>query len=160
MRLRTILVLATFVLAAGAHEKTFAADWKWTVVLRNDDIIAGQALQKLNTRRHWAWRFDNGTFEIAVLRSSIPIPSPKCRMDYLILAMPVYYPENPAQAPIAERRAVYDALLNINKAGRGSLTVHFDALWYAEQGPSGAELTTCNIYFTLPLSKDAAKISP
>jgi hypothetical protein len=81
-------------------------------------------------------------------------------MDYLILVMPVYYPENPAQAPIAERRAVYDALLNIKKAGRGSLTVHFNPLWYAQQGPSGPELTTCNIYFTLPLSKDAAKILP
>jgi len=81
-------------------------------------------------------------------------------MDYLILTMPHFYIENPAQAPIAERRAVYDALLNIKEANRGSLTVHFDALWYARQGPSGPELTTCNIYFTLPLSKEAAKISP
>jgi hypothetical protein len=149
-------MLAAFLVCDTA----LAANLKWTVVLRPGDFIAGQALQELHTRHRWAWRFDNGRFELAVRKSSIPIPSPKCRMDYLVLAMPLYYPENPAQAPLAERQAVYDALLRVAKTGQGGLAVHFDALWYVEQGSSGPQLTTCNIYFTLPLSKDAATILP
>jgi hypothetical protein len=128
MRLKPYCWLLPFY-SLGAHSNTVAADWKWTVVLRPNDMIVGEPLQKLNTRRHWAWKFDNGTFEIAVRRSSIPIPSPNCRMDYLILTMPLFYPENPAQSPLEERRAVYYALLDIQKAGRGSLTVRFNVLW-------------------------------
>lgn len=81
-------------------------------------------------------------------------------MEYLILRMPVYYPENPAQATVQERRAVYDALVRIKEAGKGGLKIRFDALNDSRQGPSGPELTTCNIYFVLPLDKDAAKILP
>ncbi len=72
----------------------------------------------------------------------------------------MYYPENPAQAPETERRAVYDALVSIRNAGQGAVKIRFDALWYWRQGPSGPELTTCNIYFALPLDKDAARILP
>ena len=81
-------------------------------------------------------------------------------MDYLILTMPIYYPESPKQASIENRREVYDALLSIQKAGKGSLKVHFDPLYFAEKGPSGVELTTCSIYFTLPLESDSARIVP
>jgi hypothetical protein len=128
-------------------------------MLRSDDFVVGQDLQKLGTVHRWAWRF-NGVFEIAVRKSAIPIPAPKCRSDYLILRMPVYYPENPAQASMSERRAVYDALVSIKKTGKGGLKIRYDALWYWLQVPSGPELTSCNIYFTLPLEKDAAKLLP
>ena len=66
--------------------------------------------------------------------------------------------ENPAQAPLAERRVVYDALMSIKKTGKGSLKIHFNALYYWHQEPAGPLLTTCNIFFVLPLEKDAAKI--
>ena len=137
-----------------------AAEPNWTAVLRADDIVAGEALQTLKTRRRWAWQFENGKFEVAVRKSAIPLPSSDCRMEYLVLAMPVYYPENPAQAPMAERRAVYDALLRMQKEAKGSLRVVFDALWYTRNGPAGPRLTTCNIYFKLPLPGDAAKVLP
>ena len=146
------LLIAT--LASSLHAQP------WTAVLHPGDFVAGEELQKLKTRHRWQWQFGDGQFEIAVKRSAIPVPSPKCRMDYLILTMPVYYPENPKQAPIEDRRAVYDALLKIQKAGRGSLKIRFDPLWYATKGPVGPELTTCNVYFTLPLEKDAAQILP
>ena len=81
-------------------------------------------------------------------------------MEYLILTMPLYYPESPKQAPLSERLAVYDALAKMKRTGKGSMTVRFDALWYARQAGKSWELTTCNIYFTLPLEKDAAKILP
>ncbi len=72
----------------------------------------------------------------------------------------MYYPENPAQATTADRQAVYDALVKIQRTGAGALKIRFDALWYSRQGPSGPDLTTCNIYFTLPLAKDAAGVLP
>ena len=58
-------------------------------------------LPKLNTRHHWKWKFEDG-FEVAVRKSAIPIPAPKCRMDYLILTIPSLYPESPQASP-AER---------------------------------------------------------
>jgi hypothetical protein len=129
-------------------------------VLRSADIVAGQELQKLNSARKWMWKFTDGQFEVAVRKSAVPVAAPQCKAEYLILKMPMYYPENPAQAPMAERQAVYDALLAIQKAGKGGLKVRFDALWYSRKGPSGPELTTCNIYFSLPLEKGAATILP
>lgn len=137
----------------------YANDGAWTTVLHSADFIIGRDLQNLGTRHHWAWKFTGG-FEVAVRKSAIPVPAPKCRMDYLILTMPVYYPENSAQASMADRQAVYDALSRIKRDGKGSLRVSFDAQWYWRQGPAGPELTTCNIYFTLPLENDAAKIVP
>jgi hypothetical protein len=147
------------ILALIACRIASAAESKWIAVLHSDDFVIGPDLLKLSARHHWAWKFDGG-FEVAVRKSAIRIPAPKCRMDYLILTMPVYYPENPAQASMAERQAVYDALVSVKKAGTGAIKVRFDALWYWQQGPSGPELTACNIYFTLPLEKDAAKIVP
>ncbi len=150
-------VAALVLLACG---ECAAAEGSWNVVLRANDVILGQDMQRLNPRRNWAWRFDAGVFEVAVRKSAVPIPAPQCRMDYLILRMPAYYPENPKQASMEERRAVYDALANMKKTGRGGLKVRFEALEYWRRGPSGPELTTCNIYFSLPLDRDSAKILP
>jgi hypothetical protein len=72
-------------------------------------------------------------------------------MPYLILTMPLYYPENPKQAPLPQRRAVYDALLTMQQTRKGSLQVQTEASYYVRQRASGAELTTCNLYFVLPL---------
>jgi hypothetical protein len=51
---------------------------------------------------------------------------------------------------VTERRAVYDALLKLKETGQGSLIVHFEG--EVHKGPSGPELTGCNIYFVLPLA--------
>lgn len=148
-----------FVLAVTASGVASATKGRWTAVLHSNDIVVGQDLEKLSSRHHWAWKFTGG-FEIAVRKSAVPIPAPGCRMDYLILTMPVYYPEDPAQASMPDRQAVYDALVRIKKEGKGSLKIQFDAQSYWKQGPAGPELTTCNIYFTLPLEHDAATIAP
>ncbi len=159
MNRRDVRIWAAFVLLSVCAICQ-AADPNWTATVRAQDIVAGQDLQKLGTRHKWAWRFDNGRFEVAVRKSAIPIPAPQCRMDYLVLTMPEYYPENPAKASAAERRAVYDALVNLKKAGAGAIRIRFNALWYWRQGRSGPELTACNIYFSLPLDKDSAKVLP
>ncbi len=153
-------VFVRLVVVVAALVNCSAAGPSWTTVLHAADFIAGPDLQKLNTRHKWKWRLNEGDFEVAVRKSALSVPAPQCRMDYVILTMPTYYPEGPAQATLAERQAIYDALLSINRAGKGSLKIRFDALWYSRQRPSGLELTTCNIYFTLPLDKDAAKILP
>lgn len=152
-----VAVLVTLIApAARADQLT------WTFVLRPGDIIAGPSLQKLNSRHHWNWEFDQwgGTFEIAVRKAAFPAASPQCRMDYLILGMPLYYPDNPKQASLPDRRAVYDALMTMQETKKGSLPVHVEALFYTRNGPRGPELTTCNIYFVLPLAKDAGKLLP
>jgi hypothetical protein len=153
------ILCAALVFAATAARVPSAEAKEWTVVLHADDIVVGPALEKLNSRHHWAWKFTGG-FEVAVRKSAIPIPTPKCRMDYVMLTMPVYYPENPAQASMEERRAVYDALVRIKNEKKGGLKVRFDAQWYWTQGPTGPELKTCNAYFVLPLQSDAANILP
>jgi len=151
-------LFATVTLAIIARPNTFAADGKWSTVLHADDFLAGPELQRLNTRHHWKWKFEDG-FEVAVRKSAIPVSAPKCRMDYLILTIPVLYPEpgKPEASP-AERQAVYDALVAIRRQGKGGIRIRFDAMSYWQRGPSGPELTSCNIWFTLPLEKDAAKI--
>jgi hypothetical protein len=80
-------------------------------------------------------------------------------MEYLILTMGIPYSESaPKPAAEIERQALYDALLQLKETGQGSLIVHF---WGGvREGPSGPELTACNINFVLPLAPDAAKISP
>jgi hypothetical protein len=152
-----VAVLFTLVVST-AH----ADQLTWTFVLHPNDIIAGPSLQKLHTRHHWSWEFNepDGKFEIAVRKAAFPAASPQCRMDYLILSMPVYYPENPKQASLSERHAVYDALLTMRETKQGSLPVHVEALYYTQNGPLGPELTTCNIYFVLPLAKDAGELLP
>jgi hypothetical protein len=159
-RNRIVPVLAVLVaLAAG---RAGAEPLTWNFTLRPGDIVAGPALQKLDTRRHWNWEFDerDGKFEIAVRKAAFPAASPQCRMDYLILGMPLYYPENPKQASVPDRRAVYDALLAMQQTKKGSLPVHVEALSYARNTPQGPELTSCNIYFVLPLAPDAGKLLP
>jgi hypothetical protein len=124
----------------------------WTIILNPTNVIVGEALAKLQTRHEWQWRFDsNGKFEIALLKSASPVPAPQCRMPYLILAMPLYYPETPKQASLADRRAVYDDLLKIQDTKKGTLQVQTEPLYYFKYGASGAELTTCNLFFVLPL---------
>jgi len=124
----------------------------WTITLHPSDILVGEALAKLQTRHQWQWRFDNdGKFEVALVKSASPVPAPQCRMPYLILAMPLYYPETPKQAPLVERRAVYDALLKLQETKQGSLQAQTEPLYYFKYGASGAELTTCNLFFVLPL---------
>jgi hypothetical protein len=124
----------------------------WTITLHPSDIIVGETLAKLHTRHEWQWRFDNdGKFEVALVKSASPVPAPQCRMPYLILAMPLYYPETPKQATLPERRAVYDALLKMQETKQGTLQVRTEPLYYFKYGASGAELTTCNLYFVLPL---------
>jgi hypothetical protein len=125
----------------------------WTITLNPTNVIVGEALAKLQTRHEWQWRFDsNGKFEVALLKSASPVPAPQCRMPYLILAMPLYYPETPKQASLADRRAVYDDLLKIQDTKKGTLQVQTEPLYYFKYGASGAELTTCNLFFVLPLN--------
>jgi hypothetical protein len=153
-----LVTIAILTLSAGIH----ADPLTWTFVMHPSDMIAGPDLQKLSTRHHWDWKFDEqgGKFEIAVRKPAFPAPAPQCHMDYLILDMPLYYPENPKQAPLSERRAVYDALLAMHTTGKGTLPVHVEALYDVRERRSGPELTACNIYFVLPLAKDAGKLLP
>ena len=152
-------IAVLFALAAGAAS---ADPLTWSLILRPGDIVAGPTLQKLPAHRPWNWEFDgrDGTFEIAVRKAACPAASPQCRMDYLILGMPLYYPENPKRASLPERRAVYDALLAMQETGKGGLPVQVEAPAYARNGPLGPELTSCNIYFVLPLAADAGKLLP
>jgi len=122
------------------------------MTLHPAELIVGEALAAPKTRHEWQWRFDaNGKFEVALAKSASPVPAPQCRMPYLILAMPLYYPETPKQASLAGRRAVYDALLTMQETKQGSLRVQTEPLYYFKYGASGAELTTCNLFFVLPL---------
>jgi hypothetical protein len=151
MNRRSTGILAACLLASAAGP-AFARDQTWTVILHPADIIVGPALDKLQTRHHWLAQFDkDGRFEVALRKSASPVPAPECRMPYLILLMPLYYPETPKQASLSERRAVYDDLLTMQETKKGTLQVQTEALYYVKQRASGAELTTCNLYFVLPL---------
>jgi hypothetical protein len=143
------LAICLFTFLSGAA----AAPWPvWTITLHPSEIIAGEALAGLKTRHEWQWRFDkDGKFEVALVKSASPVPAPQCRMPYLILAMPLYYPETPKQASLAERRAVYDALLKMQDTKQGRLQVRTEPLYSFKYGTAGAELTTCNLFFVLPL---------
>jgi hypothetical protein len=126
----------------------------WTITLDPPNFILGPALRQLHTRHAWAAGFDDRDrgFEVALRKSSVTIPAPRCRMDYLILTIPSYYPETPRQASQDERRAVYDALLKIQESG-GSMMARVEApLGLARKGANGTELVACNLYFALPLS--------
>lgn len=149
-----LVAIARFAFDAGIAD---AAPSTWTVTLHSSDIVAGEKLQTLRGRHRWNWKFDeqDGKFEIAVRKTAFPAPATGCRSDYLILAMPLYYPENPKQAPMAERRAVYNSLLAMQAAGKGSFSAHVETLFDTGKGIDG-----CNIYFVLPLAEDAAKLLP
>ena len=127
----------------------------WTVVLRPTDFVVGEALGQLHTRRQWMSGFDErtGVFEIALRRKAVVISAPRCRMNYLILTIPVYYPENPKQASIRERRVIYDALVALQAKGKGSATLGVEAPEpLSRLGKRGIELVACNLYFAFPIS--------
>lgn len=129
----------------------------WTIVLHSTDFVIGGALAKLRTRRTWAAGFDesSGAFEIAVRKKAVAIRAPRCQMDFLILKIPFYYPENPKQASVTERRSVYDAFVAFQRDGSGGLTARVEApasLSLSRIGANGIELAACNLYFAFPLS--------
>jgi hypothetical protein len=131
----------------------------WTITLHSTDFVIGAALKQLHTRHAWIADFDDqtGGFEVAVRKTAVDIPAPACRMDYLILKIPSYYPENPKQASVSERRGVYDALVGIKDKG-GSITARVEAPdTLGHMGPKGFALAACNLYFALPLS---VQVSP
>lgn len=153
--MRTILrLLAAISVLAVTPTAALADDVPaWTITLRPGDIVVGAALAQLHTRRTWAPGFDDkqGGFEIAVRKTAVAIPAPQCRMDYLVLTIPFYYPENPKQASVAERRAVYDAFVALQARGSGSLTMRVEAPeTIARRGPRGVALTACNLYSAFP----------
>jgi hypothetical protein len=124
-------------------------------MLRPSDFVIGASLAQLPSRRTWAVGFDDhsGVFEIALRKKAVAIPAPRCRMDFLILTIPSYYPENPKQASVSERRAIYDAFVAFQAGGSGSLAVRVEApLGLARIGANGIELVACNLYFAFPLS--------
>jgi hypothetical protein len=139
-------------MSAGASAEEVAAR---TIMLRPTDFVIGAALVQLRTRRTWVAGFDerSGAFEIALRKKAVAIPAPRCQMDFLILAIPSYYPENPKQASVSERRAIYDAFVAIQAGGSGSLTARVEApAGLARIGTKGVELVACNLYFAFPLS--------
>ena len=151
--MRTILrLIAVLLVVAMAPAAAFAGDIPaWTITLRPGDFVIGAALAQLHTRRTWAPGFDDkqGGFEIALRKTAVPIPAPQCRMDYLVLTIPFYYPENPKQASVAERRAVYDALVALQARGNVFLRVEAPEP-IGRRGPRGGVLTACNLYFAFP----------
>jgi hypothetical protein len=143
-----LLVQSPAAVAAGAEPA-------WTITLNRWNFIVGPALQQLRTRHFWiVGPNEQGRgFQVALRKTSVAIPAPRCRMDYLILEVPSYYSESPKQASPDERRAVYDALIKIQENGGGTITARVEApLGLARNGVGGAELVACNLYFALPLS--------
>ena len=142
--------------AAASGEKVAA----WTISLSPGDFVIGAALGQLRTRRAWAAEFDerSGGFEIALRKKAIAIPAPRCQMDFLIMTISSYYPENPKQASVSERRAIYDAFVAFQAGGGGRLAAQVEAPGgLASIGTNGVALAACNLYFAFPLS---AQVSP
>jgi len=131
--------------ASGEPAPPAGAMPTWTLAFSPEDIVIGPRLKAIRTRHRWSQG------EVAVRKSAIPIPAPGCRMDYLILTIPSYYPEHPNQPSPAERRAAEDALLAMTERGSGRFTAHIEGPFW-RQGPTGPELTACNLFFSLPLS--------
>jgi hypothetical protein len=155
VRNRLSTIAAALLLVQSPAAVAAGAEPAWTITLNHSNFIVGPALQQLRTRHAWTVGFNEQGrgFQVALRKTSVSIPAPRCRMDYLILEIPSYYPETPKQASPEERRAVYDALIKIQEAGGGSMTARVEApLGLARDGASGAELVACNLYFALPLS--------
>jgi hypothetical protein len=155
MRKILALLVTVAALTCGPVGAAIAEEAAWTIVLHPADFVIGAPLVQLHTRHTWAAEFDArwGGFEIAVRKKAVAIPAPQCRMDYLILKIPFYYPENPKQASVGERRKVYDALVALQASGTGTLTARVDAPeGLSRTVGSRVELTACNLYFALPLS--------
>jgi hypothetical protein len=146
---------AAIMLAHSPLGMAAGSETAWTIVLNPSDFIVGPALKQLRTSHAWVTGFDDrtGNFEVALRKTAVPIAAPKCRMDFLILKIPFYYPENPKQASGSERRSVYDALLALQTRATGNMAVRVEAPpGFARIGASGPELTACNLLFALPLS--------
>jgi hypothetical protein len=159
MRRLSLIIFATLVLTQASAAVAEEAP-AWTIVLRPADFVIGPALAKLPARHTWGAEFDErGAFEIAVRKKAVAIAAPDCRIDWLILKIPFYYPETPKQASVSERRAVYDAFVALQTAGsgNGSLTVRVEAPEsLARKSPRGVELTSCSLFFAFPLSVQAS----
>jgi hypothetical protein len=147
------LAVVAAVLTCLTAPPAASEDAAWSIVLHAKDFLIGPALARLTTRHHWVDRFDGGNFEIAVAKAAVPIASPQCRMDYLILKIPVYYPENPKQASIGERQSVYESLLALQDGGNGSVAMRVEAPEdLARTVGRRTELTSCSLFVALPLS--------
>jgi hypothetical protein len=144
-----ILILTPVAAAAGPEPV-------WTIVLHPKDYVIGDALKDLKTRYQWTPGFDDrGRFKIAVRKAAVAIPAPQCRMDYLILELPFYYPETPKQASVEERRKIYDSFVSLQTSGKGSITARVEAplsVSLARMVNGRFELTACSLFFAFPLS--------
>jgi hypothetical protein len=159
LRMRKLLaaVVAMSILTCPRMTAAAAEAAAWTIVLRPTDFVIGAALAQLHTRRTWAAEFDEhlGAFDIALRKKAVAIPAPRCQTDFLILEIPFYYPENPKQASVSERHAIYDAFVAFQAGGSGSLTARVEApaiVSLSRVGAHGVELAACNLYFAFPLS--------
>jgi hypothetical protein len=153
-RIGPMLAGIVLLFLAVASTTASAAPNDWRITLQAGDFVIGPKLDHLHTHRSWRSFFDDqsGTFEVALKKSASPVPAPACKMDYVILGMVEYYPEDPRQAPLADRKAVYDRLLKIQDTGKGEFIARVQPDYFVRRGPSGPELTGCNLYFVLPLS--------
>jgi hypothetical protein len=146
-------IVAVIALSSLANGPATSQDAAWTIVLHPRDFVVGSALNRLKTRHHWVDQFgERGNFEIAVSRTAVAIVS-QCRMDYLILKIPFYYPENPKRASLSERRSIYDSLLALQDSGNGSVSMRVEApLGLGRTISRRTELTSCSLFVALPLS--------
>jgi hypothetical protein len=155
MRGTLAATVALLVLTQARSAAAAAPEPAWTIVLHPADFVIGAALKTLRTRHAWPTEFDarTGAFEVALRKTAVAIPAAQCRMDYLILTIPFYYPETPKQASVAERHAIYDALVMLQSGGNGSITARVDAPeGLARMRRGRMELAACNLYFAFPLS--------
>jgi len=154
--------VALLCLAGPTRAAAPAAPNDWRITLQAGDFVIGPKLDHLHTHRSWRSIFDDhsGTFEVALKKSASPVPAPACKTDYVILGMVDYYPEDPRQAPLADRRAVYDRLLKIQDTGTGEFVARVQPEYFVRKGPSGPELTGCNLYFVLPLTWVQPGVAP
>jgi hypothetical protein len=154
-QLLTVLLSALALIYGRAVASPDPKEAAWTIVIHPADFVIGPALKQLHTRHIWVATFDDrsGAFEIALRKTAVAIPAPRCRMDYLILEIPSYYPENPKQASVGERHAIYDDFVELQARGSGSISARVEAPGVlARNGTRGPELAACNLYFALPLS--------
>jgi hypothetical protein len=150
-------LLPLLVLAPAPGAGAAAPEPAWTIVLQAKDYVIGDALKRLQSRRAWVTAFDerSGSFEIAVRKTAVPIPAPRCRTDYLILKIPFYYPETPKQASVEERRKIYDAFASLKASGNSTITARVEAplnVTLARMVNGRFELTACSLFFAFPLS--------
>jgi hypothetical protein len=157
LRTRRILapLVTTWILICAPATAATNDVGAWSISLLPTDFVIGAELAHLGTRRTWATGLDerSGAFEIALRKKAVTVRAPGCRMDFLILTIPFYYPENPKQASASERRAIYDAFVAFQAGGSGRLTVRVEApASLARIAANGVELAACSLYFAFPPS--------